>query len=58
MSKSKKIVLKTRVEKALKKDVASIEVRNLYAFLDGYSKSSKKYNSLDIKVDSNLVNQK
>lgn len=58
MSKSKKIELKTRVEKALKKDVTSIEARNLYAFLDSYSKSSKKYNSMSIKVDSNLVNQK
>lgn len=57
MSKRNKVVLKTRVDRALKKDIASIEARNLYAFLDGFSKSSKKYNSLDIKVDSHLVNQ-
>ena len=50
--------IKNRVDRALKKDVASIEVRNLYTFLDGFSKSSKKYNSLDIKVDSNLVKQR
>lgn len=34
------------------------DIKRIFSFLDGFSKSSKKYNSLDIKVDSNLVKQK
>lgn len=47
-----------KLDKARKKEVRSFEVKKLFAFLDGFSESSKKYNSLDIKVDSNLVKQK
>ena len=42
----------------VKKSNYSYDIREIFTFLDGYSKSSKKYNSLDIKVDSNLVKQK
>ncbi len=33
----------------------SFEVSTLYTFLDNFSDTSKKYNSLKIKVDSNLL---
>lgn len=33
----------------------SFEVSTLYTFLDKFSDTSKKYNSLKIKVDSNLI---
>lgn len=36
----------------------SYDIKRIFSFLDGYSKSSEKYNALDIKVDSNLVKQK
>jgi hypothetical protein len=50
--------LKARVNKAISGDVKSFEAKSLFSFLDSYSASSKKYNSLDIKVDSNLVKVK
>ena len=50
--------LKIRVERALKRDISSFEVKGLFTFLDEFSESSKKYNSLDIKVDSNLVKER
>jgi hypothetical protein len=50
--------LKVRVNRAMHREVKSFEAKSLFSFLDSYSASSKKYNSLDIKVDSNLVKAK
>lgn len=36
----------------------SSDVVRIFSFLDGYSKSSEKYNALDIKVDSNLIKER
>ena len=47
-----------RIVKASNQAIRSFEAKNLFSFLDGFSKSSQKYNSLDIKVDSNLIKQK
>ena len=57
MAKKNKISrdLRVRIDRATTRDVKSFEAKSLFSFLDNYSSSSKKYNSLEIKVDSNLV---